>query len=229
MIQNSVNEFQILYKALTYFRTHGWLFILEIAAIYSVAVHNFSKAPPVFDSHARILIDSSKRNLYQTLMPGISTNSLARKQNLANLLTSAEMMERFQASLTEFYSNEGRPPHLRSYFPGGNALPAERFRAFINLGYDKSSDIYNIHCQAHVGQAAHDLCLVYMNTIEQYYPEIGQRDVMMKRDFLSRQISSFISQIKERESKSLISSKTMKSFLILSFKVLRKKDSSAFA
>lgn len=109
------------------------------------------------------------------------------------------MMERFQIALTEFYSNEGRPPHLRPYFPGGSPLPAERFRAFVNLGYDKNSDIYNIHCTSQVAQAAHDLCLVYMNTIEQYYPEIGQRDIMMKRDFLSRQISSFLSQIKERE------------------------------
>lgn len=199
MIQNSVNEFQILYKALTYFRTHWWLFILEVAAIYAVSIHNFSKSPPVFDSHARILIDSSKRNLYQAIVPGLSNNSLSRKQNLANLLSSAEMMERFQISLTEFYSNEGRPPHLRPYFPGGSPLPAERFRAFVELGYDKNSDVYNIHCSSQVAQAAHDLCLVYMNTIENYYPEIGQRDVMMKRDFLSRQISSFLSQIKERE------------------------------
>jgi len=199
MIQNSVNEFQILYKALTYFRTHWWLFLLEIAAIYSVSLHNFSKSPPVFDSHARVLIDSSKRNLYQGLIPGVSTNNLSRKQNLANLLMSAEMMERFQGSLAEFYSNEGRPPHLRPFFPGGTPLPAERFRSFISLGYDRGSDIYNIHCQSQMAQAAHDLCLVYMNTIDQYYPEIGQRDIMMKRDFLSRQISSFLSQIKERE------------------------------
>lgn len=199
MVHNSVNEFQILYKALTYFRTHWWLFILEITAIYSVALHNFSKSPPVFDSHARILIDSQKRNLYQSLVPGMGSNNLSRKQNLANLLSSAEMLERFQVALSEFYSNEGRPPHLRPYFPGGSALPSERFRSFIDLSYDKNSDVYNINCKAQTGQAAHDLCWVYMNTIEQYYPEIGQRDVMMKRDFLSRQISSFISQIKERE------------------------------
>ncbi|NDC24922.1 MAG: hypothetical protein EB078_08640 [Proteobacteria bacterium] len=168
-------------------------------AIYAVSLHNFSKSHPVYDSHSRILIDSSRRQLYQTLIPGISTNSLSRKQNLANLLTSAEMMERFRTALTEYYSNEDRPPHLRPYFPGGTALPAERFRAWINLNYDKNSDIYNIDCNSQTGQSAHDLCLVYMNTIESYYPEIGQRDTMMKRDFLSRQISSFISQIKERE------------------------------
>jgi Mrp family chromosome partitioning ATPase len=199
MVQNSVNEFQILYKALTYLRTHWWLFILEVVAIYALAVHNFSKSPPVFDSHARILIDSQRRQLYQALIPGLSSNTLARKQNLANLLTSAEMMERFRTALTEFYSNEGRPPHLRPYFPGGTALPAERFRAWVNLNYDKNSDIYNINCNSQIGQSAHDLCLVYMNTIESYYPEIGQRDAMMKREFLSRQISSFIAQIKERE------------------------------
>lgn len=199
MIQNSVNEFQLLYKALTYFRTHWWLFVLEVAAIYGVSIHNFSKSPPVYDSYARILIDSSKKNLYSAIVPGLSSNSLSRKQNLANLLSSAEMMERFQLALAEFYSSEGRPPHLRPYFPGGTPLPAERFRAFVDLGYDKNSDIYNIHCSSQIAQAAHDLCFVYMNTIEQYYPEIGQRDVMMKRDFLSRQISSFLSQIKERE------------------------------
>lgn len=199
MVHQTVNEFQILYKALTYFRTHWWLFLLEVAAIYAVSLHNFSKSPPIYDSYSRILIDSSKRNLYQSLVPGAASSSLSRKQNLANLLTSAEMMERFQTAFTEFYSNEGRPPHLRPYFPGGNPLPAERFRSLINLNYDKNSDIYNINCTSQIAQAAHDLCLVFMNTIEQYYPEIGQRDIMMKKDFLTRQISSFLSQIKERE------------------------------
>lgn len=103
MVHQTVNEFQILYKALTYFRTHWWLFLLEVAAIYAVSLHNFSKSPPIYDSYSRILIDSSKRNLYQSLVPGAASSSLSRKQNLANLLTSAEMMERFQTAFTEFY------------------------------------------------------------------------------------------------------------------------------
>ena len=129
MVQNTINEFHLLIKALTYFRTHWWLFLLEVVAIYSVSLHTFYKTAPQYDSRATILIDSSRRQIYQSVMPGLMGNNNARKQNMANLLSGAEIMERFRTQLTDYYNSEGRPPHLRAYFPGGTAFPAERFRS----------------------------------------------------------------------------------------------------
>lgn len=199
MLQQPVNEFQILIKALGYFRTHWWLFLLEVAVIYGSALNNYRNTAPVYESTASILIDNSRRQMYQTfMMPGFGS-SLSRKQNMAHLLTSQEVMERLRNQLTDYYNSEGRPNHLRLLFPGSVALGAGDLRDMIVLNWDRSSDIYYIRCSTENPDAAHDLCLAYMNTIQTYYPEIGQRDAMMKRDFLSRQISSLTRQIAERE------------------------------
>ncbi len=63
MLQQPVNEFQILVKALGYFRTHWWLFVLEVAVIYGVSLHNFYKTKPVYESYASTLLDNSRRQM----------------------------------------------------------------------------------------------------------------------------------------------------------------------
>lgn len=199
MTSQPVNELQLLLKAIGYVRTHWWLMVLEAMVIYGFSLNQFYRTPPVFESDSSLLIDTSRRQLYQSIMMSGGSGSNARKQNMVHLLTSEEVMERFRTALTDYYNTEGRPVHLRSYFPGGVTYPAGLFRSWISLSWNRDSDIYNIHCNGPNPDAAHDLCLIYTNTIQSYYPEIGQRDAMMKRDFLSRQISSFISQIKERE------------------------------
>ncbi len=200
MFQNPTNEFQIILKALSYLKTHWWLFALEVALIYGVSLVKFYRTDPVYESTATLLIDSSRRQLYQSvMMPGVSNLSNARKQNMAFLLSSQEAMERFRNQFTDFYNNEGRPVYLRPFFPGGVAYPLEAFRNWISLSWDRNSDIYNVRCTAITQDAAYSICLTYMNTIQAYYPEVGQRDVMMKRDFLSRQISSLTRQLAERE------------------------------
>jgi protein-tyrosine kinase len=200
MFQNPTNEFQIVLKALSYFRTHWWLFLLEVCLIYGASLVKFYRTDPVYESTGTILIDSSRRQLYQSvMMPGMSNASNARKQNMAHLLSSQEVMDRFRNQFTDYYNGEGRPIYLRAFFPGGAPYPAESFRNWISMTWDRNSDIYSIRCTAMTPDAAHALCLTYMNTIQTYYPEVGQRDVMMKRDFLSRQISSLTRQLAERE------------------------------
>jgi Mrp family chromosome partitioning ATPase len=200
MVQNTTNEFQILLKALSYFRTHWWLFALEVFFIYGVSLVKFYRTDPVYESTGSLLIDSSRRQLYQSvMMPGVPLISNARKQNMAHLLQSQEAMERFRTQFTDYYNSEGRPSFLRPFFPGGVAPGVDAYRNWMALNWDRNSDIYNMRCVATTPQAAHGLCLVYMNTIQAYYPEVGQRDVMMKRDFLSRQISSLTRQLAERE------------------------------
>jgi protein-tyrosine kinase len=200
MFQQPTSEFQILVKAISYFRTHWWVFALEVLLIFGSSLHKFKKTDPVYESSATILIDSSRRNLYQSMMmPGIAAAGNARKQNMAHLLTSQEVMERFRNQLNDYYNSEGRPSHLRFFFPAGVAFAAEAFRNWVTLSWDRNSDIYSIRCTAINPEAAHDICLTYMNTIQTYYPEIGQREAIMKRDFLSRQISSLTRQLAERE------------------------------
>jgi len=200
MFQNPTNEFQIVLKALSYFKTHWWLFVLEVILIYGISLTKFYRTDPVYESNGTILIDSSRRQLYQSvMMPGVSGGNLARKQNMAHLLSSQEVLERFRNQFTDFFNSEGRPPHLRPFFPGGITFPADQFRHWITLSWDRNSDIYSVRCTAMSPDAAHALCLNYMNTIQTYYPEVGQRDIMMKRDFLSRQISSLTRQLAERE------------------------------
>jgi Mrp family chromosome partitioning ATPase len=200
MFQPPVNEFQILIKSLGYFRTHWWLFALEVAAIYGISMHKFYKTPSVYESDAVLLIDSTRRQLYQSvILPGLTRNDNSRRQNMAHLLGGQELFERFKTQLTDFYNAENRPPHLRAFFPGGQPVSTAALRSNVILNWDRNSDIYNIRCNAENPNAAHDLCLNYLSTIQAYYPEVGQRESLMKRDFLSRQISSFLSQIKERE------------------------------
>lgn len=201
MFQQPANEFQLLIKALGYFRTHWWLFVMEVAAIYGISMHKFYKTPSVYESDGVLLIDSTRRQLYQSiLLPTFNKmNDNSRRQNMAHLLGGQEIFERFRTQLTDFYNAENRPPHLKSLFPGGQAVNTAALRGNVILSWDRNSDIYNIRCNAENPNAAHDLCLNYLNTIQSYYPEVGQRESLMKRDFLSRQIASFISQIKERE------------------------------
>jgi|GEM_PF-1413488 len=202
MFQNPVNEFQILLKAFSYLKTHWWVFVLEIVAIYSLSFYKFNKTTPVYQSDATLLIDTSRRQLYQAMvMPGFQVGGNARKQNLVHLLTSHDVMERFRNQFLDYYNAEGRPAHLHNFFPGGVLYHANVLRNWITLNWDRNSDIYNIRCSAENPGGAHDLCLVFLNTIQTYYPEIGQREAMMKRDFLSRQIHSFTRQITEREAK----------------------------
>lgn len=200
MFQPPVNEFQVLLKALSFFRTHWWLFLLELLVIYGISMQKFYRTPSVYESEATILIDGTRRQLYQSvILPGFKGGDTARKQNMVHLLTGQEIFERYRVQLTDYYNSEGHPSHLRAFFPLGKALPIQAFRAHVSLNWDRNSDIYNIRCTAENSNAAHDLCLNYLNTIQSYYPEVGQREALMKRDFLSRQIASFISQIKDRE------------------------------
>jgi Mrp family chromosome partitioning ATPase len=199
MVQTPINEFHLLLKALGYLRTHWWLFVLEILAIYSLSLHKFYRTPPVYDSEAVILIDTSRRQLYQSVLLPSMSGGQARKQNIVHVLTGQEVIERFRSQLTDFYNSEGRPNHLRHLFPNGTAYTGEILKTMVGIGWDKGSDIYNLRCKSINPEAAHDLCAIYLNTIQAYYPEIGQRETMMKRDFLSRQIATFINQIKERE------------------------------
>ncbi len=124
------------------------------------------------------------------MMPGLNSASNARKQNMAHLLTSQEVMERLRSGLTDYYNAEGRPNSLRVFFPGSVCISSSELRDLIYLSWDRNSDIYSIRCSAENPDGAYALCLAFMNTMQTYYPEIGQRDAMMKRDFLARQISS---------------------------------------
>ncbi|MBY0372075.1 AAA family ATPase [bacterium] len=199
MVQQSTNEFQILLKALGYLRTHGWLLLIEVALIYGYSLQRYFRAVPEYNSTAAILIDHSQDNLYKNYMMSSSRQANARKQNMAQLLTSHEVMERLRSSLTDIYNNNGRPSYLGGFFPDGVAISANMLRNHVVLTWDKTSDIFNMTCTATHPDAAHDLCLAYMNTTEAYYPEVGQRDAIMKREFLSRQLSTLSRQIAEYE------------------------------
>jgi len=199
MFNTATNEFQIILKALSYFRTHWWLFLIEVFFIFGISMFRFYRTDPIYESIGTILIDSSRRQLYQSVMMSSGNRESARKQNMVHLLSSQEVFERFRTQFADFYTSEGRPGHLRSFFPGSNPLPADAFRTWIGLSWDRNSDIYSVRCSAMTADAAHALCLNYMNTIQAYYPEIGQRDIMIKRDFLSRQIASLTRQLAERE------------------------------
>src|SRR5262249_52899458 len=85
------------------------------------------------------------------------------------------------------------------YFPNGTALSAGYLRNFVSIDWDRNSDIYNMSCNSQNPDAAHDICLAYMDVVQAYYPEIGRREAVMKTEFLRRQISSLTRQIAERE------------------------------
>lgn len=199
MVQQSNNEFQILLKALGYLRTHGWLLLLELALIYGYSLQRYFRAIPEYTSTAAILIDHSQDNLYKNYLMSSNRQANARKQNMVQLLTSHEVMERLRTTLTDVYNNNGRPGYLKTFFPDGVAIPANSFRQHVVLNWDRSSDIFNMICTAQHPDAAHDLCLAYMNTAESYYPEVGQREAIMKREFITRQLSTLSRQIAEYE------------------------------
>ncbi len=199
MIQQPANEFQLVIKGLGYVRTHWWLLLLEVLVVYGIGFNDYLKTPPVYESSASVLIDNSRRQLYQSVFVMASVNNSARRQNLGSLLTGQEIMERYRNQLVDHYNTEGRPNYLSPFFNRGEPLPVDAFRARLNVSWDKNSDIFPVNCSANDPDAARDLCLVFLNTIQGYYPEIGQRESMMKREFLSRQISSLSRQIAEKE------------------------------
>ncbi len=199
MVHQATNEFQIFLKALGYVRTHGLLLFLEVALIYGYSMQKYYVAVPEYNSNAAILIDHSQDNMYRNYMIGSMRQSNSRKQNMAQLLSSQEVMDRLRTALTDIYNNSNRPAYLKTFFPDGVAVPANSFRSHVTLNWDKNSDIFNLSCIAQHPDAAHDLCLAYINTVEAYYPEIGQREAIAKRDFISRQLATLSHQIAENE------------------------------
>ena len=124
MIQQTTNELQLLIKAVGYLMTHWWLIALEILCVFSFGFYIFHRTPQVFESHAALLIDSSRRQIYQQVMtPGNPYNNLARRQNMANLFTSNDTLERTKARLFDIYEKRGSSNHLDFFFPGGKPMP----------------------------------------------------------------------------------------------------------
>ena len=201
MFQTQVAELQLLGKILGYFRTHWWVFVLEAFLIWGTSLHKYKQTPPVYESRTSLLIDSTRRQLYQSVvLPGYGeSNGNARKRNIAQLLMSQEVSDRFRTQMTDTFNSEGQPQYLRYLFSADGSTMMGDLRDFINLGWDKNSDAYNITCTAMNPDAAHDLCQALLTTIEGYYPEVGEREAMLKRDFLSRQISILTQQISELE------------------------------
>jgi len=200
MFQSQVAEIQTLLKLLSYVRTHWWVFVLEFLCIFGMSLHKYYKTPPVYESHAALLIDSSRRQLYQSVLPTYGDpNANARKRNIAQLLMSQEVAERFKSQMNETFNADGRPAHLRYLFSGDGTLLMDDLREYLNLSWDKASDAYNLRCEARNAFAAREICKGLLNSIETYYPEIGEREAILKKDFLSRQISSLTQQIYERE------------------------------
>lgn len=200
-MQSSANtDFQYLIKALSYLRTHWWLFLAEAILIFAFWMVKFATTPNIYESKASILIDSTRRDMYQTMfVPSPRSRRDASKQNMVQLLRSNEVMETFRERLVGHYNSESRPAHLRIFFPNGSPYPADTFAAWISLSWDQDSDIYHIRCLAQNPDAARDLCQVYLVTLQEVYPEIGQRGVQAKLDFLRRQIGSLSKQIVEKE------------------------------
>ncbi len=194
----SQNENLMLFKALSYVRTHWWILLLEAIAIFSISLTKFFTAMPVYESFTTVLIDPSRKNLAQAVVPlsGFRDTG-SKRQNVAFLLTSEEAMERFRTVLTDYFNSEGRPTHLRSLFPKGTVIEKNSLASKIQLTWDKNSDIYNIKCLANSADAAYDLCYCFMTAIQSFYPDVGNRGSLMKRDFISRQINSYSRQIQE--------------------------------
>ena len=200
MVQQPTSEFQIVVKAVGYLRTHWWLFLLEVFFLYGYALLRFMRAPNIYESYASLLIDTTKRQMYQNMLMGtVNFANNSKKKNMVHLLTGEEAMERFRTSFTDHYNTEGRPQHLKSYFHNGVAMSPNIFRAWVSLNWDTTSDIYSIRCTAPNPDAARDICLIFTNSTQQFYPEIGQRDSVMKREFLTRESASLSRQITEKE------------------------------
>ncbi|MCB0406469.1 MAG: hypothetical protein KDD51_16930, partial [Bdellovibrionales bacterium] len=77
--------------------------------------------------------------------------------------------------------------------------PPQTLASWVSFTWDKDSDIYYVRCVAQNPDAAHDLCQVYLSTVQEVYPEIGQRGVQAKLEFLRRQISTLSKQTVDRE------------------------------
>lgn len=201
MTQENHNEFQILIKAFNYLRTHWWLFLLEILTVVGVYFGKYYTTPNVYESVASILVGRSHTEAYLASINKEDSDPKAeqRRENLASLLKSDSVMVRFRKKLTDHYNAERRPSHLRVLFPNGTAYSPSYFGEYINLKWSKFNDIFDIRCTASNPDAAHDICLIYLNTIEAIYPEIVQRRLLLKQEFLNRQIATLSSQIAEKE------------------------------
>lgn len=199
MVTGQSSEVQLVFKALGYVRTHWWVFLLEVLIIAGASTRSYLKTTPVYQSSSQILVDngSAKTSLVAGLLPGQRSEAANKRQNTVSLFTSQEAFDRFRSVLTDYFNAEGRPNALRSLFPNGNALPPMAFKSMINLLWDKNSDLITIRCTASNPEAAYALCVNYVNMVEAYYPEVGLREAMMRRDFIARQIKSYSRQIQE--------------------------------
>jgi len=195
--QQVASEIHFILKALGYFKTHWWLILLEILVIYGYNLNQYRKTPSVYNSSGAILIDESRKNFYNKQL--FSTVGRSSKKNMVHLLTSSEVFNRFRIAFTEHFNSEGRPLHLRNFFPNGNAIGSEAFRNYINVSWNKDADIYYINCESNNPESAYSICKVFMDVIYNYYPEIGSKEIMMQREFLARQISIQSREIYERE------------------------------
>ncbi len=197
MVNNPLSSLPVVAKGISYFRTHWWLFLSELVVVFGISLYIYKTTPPMYQSQASVLIDSSKKALAQTVLTPSSQNYMQKRQNTAVLLTSQDAYERFRTLFTEYFIAQGRPAHLKQYFPTGPAWPAESFRSQIQLFSDRTSDIFNINCTANSPAGAYALCHNFMRMIEEFYPEVAVRDTKLKREFITRQIKSYSRQVKE--------------------------------
>jgi Mrp family chromosome partitioning ATPase/capsular polysaccharide biosynthesis protein len=199
MVQQPSSELQVVVKALGYIRTHGFILLAEVLLIYGYAMQSYYRAVPEYTSSGAILIDHAQDAVYKSYLVNSARQSNSRKQNMSQLLSSQEVMERMRSALVDIYDANNHPDYLKKFFPDGVAIPAGALRANVSLSWDRNSDIFSMNCTATHPDAAHDLCLAYMNTVETYYPEIGQRDAVAKRDFIGKQLSTLSTQIADYE------------------------------
>jgi len=166
------NELHFLIKSLNYLRTHWWLFLCELIALQILPLYMYSKKAPVYESSGSVLIDTSRRMAYQSVVSGpnfYDWSGGSRKANITLLLTGQEVMERFRIALVESYNNEGRPLPLRSLFPAGVSLPAVLLKTKITLTSDRTSDIYYIQCRGENPDVPFNLCSIYMGIVAVSY------------------------------------------------------------
>lgn len=200
MHQPSNTELQLFFKALSYIRTHWWLFVLGPLVILTISLYKFHETPNVYDSYAEMLIDTSSRQMYRSvLMPRASYGHRGKKENMVKLLLGDELLEQVSQNLQAHYDSLEKPAYLQSFFLLGKPMAPIQLRHGIKMSWDGTSDSYKIRCIAPNPNAARDLCTIYLSTVKQEYPAIGQREIVKKLAFLKKQIDTFTRQIAQRE------------------------------